>query len=99
MSPRCDHHPDAAADRDITIIRSERGAERARDAFRQLEHGLWRVHVLDEDGELIATQYGDRVLGSQGRLEALADRDEQPVAHRVAEAVVHCLEPVEIQEQ
>ena len=99
MPARCDHHADAAADRDLALIGSERRVERGRDALRQLEHLLRCAHVVDEDGELVAAQPSDRVLGSQRGVQALADRDEELVADRVTEAVVDGLEPVQVEEQ
>ena len=49
--------------------------------------------------ELVAAEAGHGVLPADGSRQALADRDEQLVAGVVAEAVVHDLEPVEVEEQ
>ena len=55
--------------------------------------------ALDQDGELVAADAGDRVADAHARPQPLAHRHEQPVAGIVAEAVVHRLEVVEVDEQ
>ena len=55
--------------------------------------------VLQEDGELIPAEPGDRVGRPHRSPQAFGHRQEQLVPGGVAEAVVHGLEPVEIEEQ
>ena len=69
------------------------------DARRHVEHADVVGDVLDEDGELVAAQPRGRVGGPQAALQPLADRHEQLVAGGVAQAVVHRLEVVEVDEQ
>lgn len=55
------------------------------------------VTLLDEDGELVTFEPGDRVLGAHGRHQTPSDLAQQLVAGVVPEAVVDVLEPVEIE--
>ena len=57
------------------------------------------VGALDQDRELVAAQPRHRVRGPGAGEEPLRRRDEQPVALGVAQAVVHRLEVVEVEEQ
>ena len=54
---------------------------------------------FDQDGELVAAQPRHRVGAPGAGQEPLGRRDEQPVALGVAQAVVHGLEVVEVEEQ
>src|SRR3546814_15543688 len=54
------------------------------------------VSVADEDGELVATEAGQHVVGAQRGREPPADLDQHPVAGGVAHAVVHALELAEV---
>ena len=55
--------------------------------------------VLEQDGELVAAEPGDRVLGAQAAASRRATVDQQLVANRVPEAVVDDLEVVEVDEE
>ncbi len=62
-------------------------------------HGRIVIHVGDQRGELVAAEAcQDAVLG-EVTLQQVRDLDEQAVARRVPEQVVHELEVVEIQVQ
>ncbi len=52
--------------------------------------------VLEEHGEFVATEAGNRIPGSHGAQEALGYLDEEPVARGVSESVVHHLEVVDV---
>ena len=52
-----------------------------------------------EDGELVAAEAGDHVVGPGHPVEAVPDLDQQLVAHVVAEPVVDVLEAVEVHEE
>ena len=71
----------------------------SRDPFRDELGGLRARHVLAQHRELVATETRDDVVGAHRAAETVGDRDEQPVSRRVAEAVVHHLEAVEVEEQ
>ena len=60
---------------------------------------LGSVGVLDQDGELVAAEPGHGVARRAQAQESLGDGDEQPVALRVAQAVVHVLEVVQVQKR
>ena len=49
-----------------------------------------------EDGELVAAEARDQVVGSQRARERLGDGDEHPVADRVSVPVVDRLEVVDV---
>ena len=55
--------------------------------------------VLDEHGELVAAEPGQRVRGPQHRPEPLGDLHQQVIAGRVPEGVVDTLEVVQVAEQ
>ena len=55
--------------------------------------------VRDHDDELVGHVPGEGVAGREPVGEPLGDRQEQPVADAVAEAVVHLGETVDIQEE
>ena len=57
------------------------------------------AQLLEEHGELVAPQAGDRVRRAQAVREPLGDRDQETVAGAVPEAVVDGLEAVEVAEQ
>ena len=73
-------------------------SRRPASAGRQRALGAGGVS-LDEDGELVAADAGDGVADAHAGAQPLADRHEQPVAGVVAEAVVHGLEVVEVDEE
>ena len=55
------------------------------------------AELVQENRELVAAQPGERVALPQARLEPARHRDQQLVAHQVAEAVVDDLEAVEVE--
>ena len=57
------------------------------------------LDLLAHDEKLVATQPGQRVSRTQQGPETVDDEDEQGVARPVAEAVVHDLEAIEVEEQ
>ena len=63
-----------------------------------IDVGLLLVaHRLQQDGELVSAEARERVAVAQARLEPPRHRDQQLVAHQVAEAVVDHLEAIEIE--
>jgi hypothetical protein len=77
----------------------ERLLERVQDPFRRRDRSLWDGGVLQQDSELVASKAGSRVGWSYACTDALRRSHEQLVTRGVAEAVVHRLEIIEIQEQ
>ena len=57
------------------------------------------LDVLAQDRKLVAAQAGHGVAIAGHLTEPLGDRAQGFVARRVAQAVVHQLEPVDVQEQ
>src|SRR5258708_6432623 len=55
--------------------------------------------VLDEDGELIATQAGRRAPGADAGPKTFGDGDQEGIAGLVSQAVVDGLEVVEVDEE
>ena len=76
----------------------ERLQQRARHARRDLARAP-DVPLLDEHGELVPAQAGRRVPRADAGDEAPRDLDQDRVAGRVTEAVVHVLEVVEVDEE
>ncbi len=96
VAPAGECDTDARADPDRTIRQLERELQGVQDALRGPTRLIRSVQVVDEDRELVASEPGDGVEIAKRGAEALRDRDEQCVAGEVAEAVVDCLEAVEI---
>ena len=93
---------DADAGRDPHVARSE--DERLLRASSQIRSatsiaGRRVVDAGEHDRELVAAHPGDEVAGPDAAAQAAATRDEELVAGVVAEAVVHVLEAVEVEEQ
>ena len=61
---------------------------------------MMRVGLRDqEDGELIAAEAGERVLGIEVTAQPAAEREQHAVADDEAEALVHVLEAVDVDEE
>ena len=58
-----------------------------------------RLHLLQEDGELVSPEARQHVARAQARLEAVGDGDEELVPDDVAQAVVHELEAVHVEQE
>ena len=83
------------------VLRAEHDGflQRDEDAFRDLVRHVAVIEVVDEHRELVAAESGCGVALAQAPGEPVADDAEQVVTGRVAEAVVHGLEVVEVDEQ
>jgi hypothetical protein len=57
------------------------------------------LQVFAQDRELVAAEASDGVAGTKNCFDATGDRDQEFVARFMAEAVVHILESVEVDEQ
>ncbi len=90
--------PDAAAHHDLPALDIERRAQRVEQPLRGLA-GSIASGLLEQHGELIATQARGGVLRPQRSAHPLRDGQQQLVARRVAQAVVDRLEVVEVEEQ
>ena len=90
---------DAGPHRDVVVVDAERRNEGFGDALGDHLGCLGHRARLDQHGELVATETGDRVTGPGGGSEPFGHGDQQAVAGRVSEAVVDRLEVVEVQEQ
>ena len=93
-------HADAGGDRELAGAEHDRRRlERGRDAQGDGRGLVGVVDVAAHDHELVATEPGHHVAGSEHAGDAAGRLDEQLVAGVVAEAVVDDLEPVEVEEQ
>ena len=68
------------------------------DALGHLDDRLRVGRVLEEHGELVTTETGRCVTGSQAAAQAVGHRPQELVARSVPEAVVDELEVVEVDE-
>ena len=89
---------DRRADEPLAAAQRERRAQLGRDRLGDPPCLALVRDGVEDDPELVAAEAGDRVAGPQARREPLADRDQQPVADRVAEALVDDLEAVEVEQ-
>ena len=86
-------------DDDVRAADDERLGHRAENPLRHDHRTLVVVDALDHHRELVAAETCARVLRPDDRANPVRDGDEQLVAGRVAEAVVHRLEVVEVDEE
>src|SRR5687767_11574813 len=77
----------------------ERRSQLAFDAIRYARGIIDVMNVVEQDGELITTQPGDRIALAQARFQAMTDRNEQLVPDAVPKTVIHNLEAVQVEEQ
>ena len=91
--------PDTGADEELALAQLERWLQRSEQPLRGPCGVAGLAQLLEEHGEFVAPQAGDRVRRAQGVREPLGDRDQETVAGAVPEAVVDGLEAVEIAEQ
>ena len=61
------------------------------------KHLLNRVHLLQEYDELIASEPRNNIVGAKDCTESLRDSDQQLIASRVSEGVVHRLELIDVE--
>ena len=102
-----DRDADRRADVDAVAMKLERFADCQRDAPRDPLDLGGRADRREEQGELVAGETRDQgstnfIVGDFGAdhdAQPVGDHDQQLVAARMAEAVVDCLEPVEVDEQ
>ena len=90
---------DAHRAEDLVTADLERLAGHLVDAIGHHRGVLRRLHVVEQDGELVAAVAGEGVALAQAGLEALAHLDEKLVADLVPEAVVDRLEAIEVHEE
>jgi hypothetical protein len=92
------HDADAAVHRQLAVVEQHRGGERLQDAACQVRDGGQARRVGVEGDELVAADPGDQLVGRGDAVaQPVGDGDQQPVAHRVAEAVVDRLEAVQVE--
>ncbi len=96
---RIDADADAGADRVAPLLELERLGKRHGEFLRHPCRGPGRRRMADDDGELVAAQAGDEVVGTQLVVEAAGDDAQYLVAHLVPLRVVDVLEAVEVDEQ
>ena len=94
-----DDDADAGRPEELMVGDAERFCERGLQSLGDGADVLGAGEVLGQHRELVAAQPRQRVAGSELRLQPLRDRDQEAVADHVAEAVVHQLEAVEVDEQ
>ena len=91
--------PDGGGDMQLVLRDLVRRAERSDDLLRA---GGRIVRVLDlrqHHDEFIPALAADRVRAADARHEAPRHGLQQPVANHMAQAVVHVLEPIQVEEQ
>ena len=89
---------DARFGEDLALIEREGLAKGGEDPLGDAP-GAGRIGLLDEDAELVSAEPGRRVLQPQAGSDPLRHGGQELVSGRVAEAVVHDLEVVEIDEE
>ena len=91
--------PDARRDEDLLGPQVEGFPQRLVVPNRRRPRVVDALDVLQQHHELVAAEPRQGVGLPQVATQPIGDADEQRVAHRVAEAVVHVLEAVQIDEE
>ena len=91
--------PIEAPDLDLAALEHERTGEGVQDPARHRGRAPCAVGAGTQHHELVASDAGEGVAGSNDRDQSLGDLRQCSVAHPVAECVVDRLEPVEIDEE
>src|SRR5204862_5280578 len=89
---------DAAADPDRALGQNERRLEGREDATSH-DASVRLVDVVEQDGELVATESGGGVVGADRGEQPLCDHRERGVCVDMAEGLVDRLEVIEVDEQ
>ena len=77
----------------------EREPQLLLDSLRDPRRRAAIADVVEEDGELVAAQAGHGVVDAKAADEPRGEADQEPVSREVAQAVVHELETVEVEEE
>ena len=91
--------PDACAQQDPLPTDDDRAANLVEEAHRRRLRLSRAPDVFDHRHEFVATKPGDHVASASRGLQSVCQRLEELVAGRVAQPIVHVLEPVQIEEQ
>ncbi len=87
-----------AFDDELLLAHVDRLAQALEHPLGDVDGLLRALHLLDQDGELVAAEAGDRVGRADGVAQAMRDLLQHRVAGGMAEAVVDRLEVVEVDE-
>jgi hypothetical protein len=90
---------DAGADRRSRAVDVVAGAEHRDQAIGKIARLVRRDVGGQHDCEFVAAKPGHEIVAAHFRLQPLGNQLQQPVADRMAEAVVDVLEQVEIDAQ
>ena len=93
---------DAGAHERLRATDDERLGDGLEEPFGDLDRAVARSRgreVVAEDREFVAAEARHRVAGPQHRLQPARDRHQELVTGVVTDAVVHVLEPIEVDEQ
>ena len=96
-----DRQPDARRDEELLAPEQERLLERGPHLVGN-DRFLCDVDALDagqEDRELVTAEARHGVFLAEGRQKTLGHLLQQLVSDRVAQGVVHVLEPIEVEEE
>ena len=89
---------DAGAGVHLAARHHDRLVQRVEDPLGHLDHRLGVGSVLEEHRELVAAQPSRRVAGAKAAAQAIGHGHQELVTGTVAQAVVHQLEVVEVDE-
>ena len=88
---------DAHADEHFVAIKLKRAPQRSVDAVGGLNRVVRGSAPLDQQGELVPSEMGQRVSSAQGGGQTPSDGHQQLVPHRVPETVVDGLEVIQVE--
>ena len=96
---RCGRDADGGGGKDLLAPDGHGTAESGAEAVGHADEIVRLAEVVHEDGELIAAEVGERVLGPDAGREPSGHGGEEVVSREMAEAVVDALEAVEVEDE
>ena len=96
---RAERDPDADAGVDLLAANEEFAQQHLVNAIGDACGVFEAGDFVQQDGELVSPQPGDRIARTQEHADPLAEFDQQLVARGVTQAVVHHLESIEVEKQ
>ena len=96
---RAERDPDADAGVDVLAANAEFAQQHLVNAIGHACGVFETGHFVQQDGELVSPQPGDRIPRTQEHADALSEFDQQLIARGVTQTVVHHLESIEVEKQ
>ena len=94
--PVGEREPDRRGEQDLAVVEGDRRAQRLADRVGERRDARRLALGEDQQAELVAAEPRQRILRLEQPAEAAREREQDRVADRHADGIVHLLEAVEI---